>query len=195
VKRRKSHFAIRLYSFMSEPPYQSPPNFEQTSHQLRKGYQLGMTLPTQPPDIRVPQAPKPKQITGEKTLLYKKCIKFFPGSAGPRLASNNNINMRAEFLSEDCLHLSVYTPHNPDQVCSWPFIKTHLMIFIPTWILGFDPIFSCDGLYPWRWLQQWIPTHDGPGKARRCCWHCTSYNQLQIGSAGYKRLIFGVFNY
>jgi len=46
-----------------------------------------MTLPTQPPDPGVPQTPKPQQITGEKTLPYKKCIKFFPLSAGPRLAS------------------------------------------------------------------------------------------------------------
>jgi len=38
-------------------------------------------------DPGVPQTPKPKQITGEKTLLYKKCIKFFLGSAGPWLAS------------------------------------------------------------------------------------------------------------
>jgi len=45
------------------------------------------TLPTQPPDPGVPQT-QPKQITGEKTALYKKCTKFFPGSAGPRLASN-----------------------------------------------------------------------------------------------------------
>jgi len=45
-------------------------------------------LPTQPPDPGVPQTPKPKQITGEKTFLHKKCIKFFPGSAGPQLASS-----------------------------------------------------------------------------------------------------------
>jgi len=32
-----------------------------------------MTLPTQPTDPRVRQTPKPKQITGEKTLPYKKC--------------------------------------------------------------------------------------------------------------------------
>jgi len=32
-----------------------------------------MTLPTKPPDPEVPQTPKPKQITGEKTFLYKKC--------------------------------------------------------------------------------------------------------------------------
>jgi len=30
-----------------------------------------MTLPTQSLDPGVPKAPKPKQITGEKTLLYK----------------------------------------------------------------------------------------------------------------------------
>jgi len=33
------------------------------------------------------QAPKPKQTTGEKTLLYKKWIEFFPSIAGPWLAS------------------------------------------------------------------------------------------------------------
>jgi len=32
-----------------------------------------MFLPTKLPDLRVPQTPKPKQSTGEKTLLYKKC--------------------------------------------------------------------------------------------------------------------------
>jgi len=32
-----------------------------------------MTLPTQPIDRGVTQTPKPKQIAGEKTLLYKKC--------------------------------------------------------------------------------------------------------------------------
>jgi len=31
-----------------------------------------MTPPTRPPDPGVTQTPKPKQITGEKTLLYKK---------------------------------------------------------------------------------------------------------------------------
>jgi len=48
------------------------------------------TPPTCPPDPVLPQTPKPKQITGEKTMLYKKCpdgshklIKFFLGSAGP----------------------------------------------------------------------------------------------------------------
>jgi len=53
-----------------------------------------MTPKTWPPDPRVPQTPKPKQITGEKTLLYKKCpdgwrklIKFFLSSAGAWLAS------------------------------------------------------------------------------------------------------------
>jgi len=32
-----------------------------------------LTLPTQPPDPVVHQATKPKQIIGEKTLLFKKC--------------------------------------------------------------------------------------------------------------------------
>jgi len=32
-----------------------------------------MTAPTRTPDPGIPQTPKPKQITGEKTLLYKKC--------------------------------------------------------------------------------------------------------------------------
>jgi len=32
-----------------------------------------MTPPTLTPDLWVPQTPKPQQITGEKTLLYKKC--------------------------------------------------------------------------------------------------------------------------
>jgi len=52
-----------------------------------------LTLPTRLPHPRALQTPKPKQIIGEKTLLYKKypdgrlnLIKFFPGSAGPWLA-------------------------------------------------------------------------------------------------------------
>jgi len=37
----------------------------------------------------VPKTPKPKLITGEKTLLYKKCIKFFRAVPGPgRLVQN-----------------------------------------------------------------------------------------------------------
>jgi len=31
------------------------------------------TLPNRTPDPGIPQTPKPKQITKEKTLLYKKC--------------------------------------------------------------------------------------------------------------------------
>jgi len=53
-----------------------------------------MTTPTRPPDPGVPQTPKPKWITGEKTLCSIKCpdgwrkfVKFFLGSAGARLAS------------------------------------------------------------------------------------------------------------
>jgi len=38
-----------------------------------KNLNSNMTLPTQPPDPWAPQTPKPKQITGGKTLLYKKC--------------------------------------------------------------------------------------------------------------------------
>jgi len=32
-----------------------------------------MTPPTQPLDLGVPQTPKPKQVTGEKTLCKVKC--------------------------------------------------------------------------------------------------------------------------
>jgi len=42
-------------------------------HQLKEGSYTSMFLPTKLPDLRVPQTPKPKQSTGEKTLLYKKC--------------------------------------------------------------------------------------------------------------------------
>jgi len=54
-------------------------NFAQTST-LTQGRLLTQVWPRQPntPDPGVPQTPKPKRITGEKTLLYKKCIKFFP---------------------------------------------------------------------------------------------------------------------
>jgi len=53
-----------------------------------------MIPPTRTLDPRVPQTPKPKRITGEKTLCNVKCpngwrklIKFFPGSAEAWLAS------------------------------------------------------------------------------------------------------------
>jgi len=55
---------------------------------------ISMTPPTQLLDPRVPQTLKPKWVKGEKTLCNVKCpdglsklIKFFPGSAGARLAS------------------------------------------------------------------------------------------------------------
>jgi len=58
-----------------------------------------MTPPTQPLDPRVPQTPKPKRVTGEKTLCNVKCpdgwrklIKFFSGSAGARLACSQYIS-------------------------------------------------------------------------------------------------------
>jgi len=38
-----------------------------------------MTLPTRPPNPGLPKTPKLLEITGEKTLLNKKCMKFFPG--------------------------------------------------------------------------------------------------------------------
>jgi len=63
------------------------PNFVQTSTLTQERFLNRYDPITWPPDPGVPQAPKPNQITVEKTLLYKKCIKFFPGSAGPWLAS------------------------------------------------------------------------------------------------------------
>jgi len=71
---------------------QSPPNFEQAIH-TNSGRVLNesWTLQTQPPDPRVPQVPKPKQITGEKTLLYKNVqmgdFNFSQAVPGLRLAS------------------------------------------------------------------------------------------------------------
>jgi len=47
-----------------------------------------MAPPTRPPDPRATHPRGNLQITGEKTLLNKKCIKFFPRSARLRLASN-----------------------------------------------------------------------------------------------------------
>jgi len=74
-------------SFTRKPPDQSPPNFALTSTPTwGKVLNTSMTLLTQPPIPGVPHTPKPKQITGEKTLLYKICIKFFPGSSGLLLA-------------------------------------------------------------------------------------------------------------
>jgi len=60
-----------------------------------KVFDTRMTPPTRHPDPRVPQPLKPKQITGEKTLLYKKCIKFFSGSTAPRLASKKYFSIQA----------------------------------------------------------------------------------------------------
>jgi len=43
-----------------------------------------LTPPTQPPNQRVAQTPKPKQISGEKTLLYKKNgLNFSQAVPGP----------------------------------------------------------------------------------------------------------------
>jgi len=74
-------------SFNRKPPNQSPTNFVQTSTPTRRRFYHNFDPANPTPWLRSTQTPKPKQITGEKTLLYKKCIKFFPGSAGPRLAS------------------------------------------------------------------------------------------------------------
>jgi len=75
-----------------------------------------MTPPTRPPDPGVPQTPKPKWVTGEKTLCNVKCpdglrklIKFFPGSTGARLAS-------IYIYKRDCLLLrSSFTSKPLDQ--------------------------------------------------------------------------------
>jgi len=54
-----------------------------------------MTTPTQPLHPRVPQTPKPKWVTGEKTLcninrwVYFYCLVISPGSAKAQLASKN----------------------------------------------------------------------------------------------------------
>jgi len=63
-------------------------------HNSGKVLNTSMTLQTLPPDPGVPQTPKSKRIKGEKTLCnvkypdgWRKLIKFFPGSAGARLAS------------------------------------------------------------------------------------------------------------
>jgi len=55
-------------SFTCKPQDQSQPN----PHQLREGSYPKYDAPTQLPDPGVPQTSKPKQITGEKTLFYKK---------------------------------------------------------------------------------------------------------------------------
>jgi len=74
-------------SFTHEPLNQSLTKFWTDLHtNSGKVLHTSMTPPTRRPDHGVPQTTKPRQITLEKTLLYKKCIKFFPGSAGLRLA-------------------------------------------------------------------------------------------------------------
>jgi len=42
-----------------------------------------MTLPTQPPDPEEPQAPNPKQITGEKLCFTKNALYFSRAALGP----------------------------------------------------------------------------------------------------------------
>jgi len=75
-------------SFTSEPPNQFLTNFVQTSTRTLGRFltNTSLTRPTCHPDPWVPQAPKYKQIAREKTLIYIKYIKFFPGSAGARLS-------------------------------------------------------------------------------------------------------------
>jgi len=72
-------------SFTRKPPDESLPNFVQAST-LTQGRFLTQVRPRQldPLIPGVVQTTKPKQVTGEKTLLYKKCIKFFrPALGGP----------------------------------------------------------------------------------------------------------------
>jgi len=63
---------------------QSSPSFAQTSTSTRRRF-FTQVWPCQPnpPDPGVPQTPKPNWITGEKTLLHKKCINFFLAELGP----------------------------------------------------------------------------------------------------------------
>jgi len=80
----------------------SRPNRRTNLHQILhrpptnsgKVLNASMTPQTQPLDPGVPQTPKPKWVTGEKTLCMVKCpdgwrkhIKFFLGSTGAWLAS------------------------------------------------------------------------------------------------------------
>jgi len=70
-------------SFKCKPPDQSPPNFAQTSTPTQ-GRFLTQVWPCQPDPWpwHTPNSKTYKQITGEKTLLNKKCIKFFPAPVG-----------------------------------------------------------------------------------------------------------------
>jgi len=83
-----------------------------------------MIQPTQPLDPRLPQTLKPKWVTGEKTLCnvkspdgWRKLIKFFPGSAGARLASGTIIEWHKDFS---------FVQHSPLYVLSKPKINNEI---------------------------------------------------------------------
>jgi len=69
-----------------------------------------MNPPTRPAEPEVSQTLKPKQITGEKTLLNKKRIKFFLGGAGPWLASNSYFEVKIYLTENLDLRLLVQSP-------------------------------------------------------------------------------------
>jgi len=76
-----------------------------------------MTPPTRPLDPGVPQTPKPKQVTGEKTLCNVKCpdgwrklIKNFPGSTGVRLVSHLYIKTRKPSYQSPPNFVHTFTP-------------------------------------------------------------------------------------
>jgi len=90
-----------------------------------------MTRQPNPWTPGVPQTPKPKWVMGEKTLCHIKCpdgwrnvIKFFPGSAGPRLARIYIRQTVCTYVplsrSNSCTNLNqiFYRPPHPLGKCS-----------------------------------------------------------------------------
>jgi len=76
----KTDYLYPSPTFTCELPDQSPPNFAQTSGKVLS---TSLTPPAQPPVPRVPETPKPKQITGEKLCFTKNALNFFRAVLGP----------------------------------------------------------------------------------------------------------------
>jgi len=75
-----------------------------------------MTLPTQPPETGVPQTPKPKQITGEKTLLHKIALNF--GLPGPGWTVTNIMTDKTLETEDFCIDITWF-PDKMEQSSPW----------------------------------------------------------------------------
>jgi len=91
-----------------------------------------MTPPTQPLEHGVPQTPKSKQVMGEKTLCNLKClngwckrIKFFPGSAEARLASNEYTYVMNSHRTKRLIWRNVYVETSYDETSYGEMTYSH----------------------------------------------------------------------